>query len=162
MYVVVALGIWCTAADQRLQIIQVLDHYRDTDSFSPSLNIWMLYIPISLTQILASPLFSPYSPHGQDLDEEAEEATPVSEVRFDTVTQSVMYQTLSALAYLHSQKIAHRDIKPNNILLTEDGCVQLIDFGIAWKDPENDGTRRGDLWPEPRDKMYFEVSTGCV
>ena len=36
-----------------------------------------------------------------------------------------------ALAYAHSQKIIHRDVKPANILLTRSGDAMLSDFGIA-------------------------------
>ena len=43
----------------------------------------------------------------------------------------VLEKILSALGYLHSQGLIHRDIKPNNILLREDGEPILIDFGTA-------------------------------
>jgi tetratricopeptide (TPR) repeat protein len=40
-------------------------------------------------------------------------------------------QVLSALAYAHGRLIVHRDIKPNNVLVTQGGVVKLLDFGIA-------------------------------
>ena len=46
-------------------------------------------------------------------------------------------QMCSALAYVHSQGIVHRDIKLNNILLAPDGRVVLSDFGISKVSDEN-------------------------
>jgi len=40
-------------------------------------------------------------------------------------------QGLAALAYAHEHHIIHRDIKPANMMLTPDGVVKLMDFGIA-------------------------------
>lgn len=40
-----------------------------------------------------------------------------------------MYHVLEALDFARSKNIAHRDIKPQNILLTTDGKVKLVDFG---------------------------------
>ncbi|WP_124054500.1 Stk1 family PASTA domain-containing Ser/Thr kinase [Arcanobacterium ihumii] len=38
---------------------------------------------------------------------------------------------LSALEYSHQEGIIHRDIKPGNIMMTQDGKVKVMDFGIA-------------------------------
>ena len=40
-------------------------------------------------------------------------------------------QLIDALAYAHEQRIIHCDIKPDNIILFDDGRVRLADFGIA-------------------------------
>ena len=43
-----------------------------------------------------------------------------------------MYQLFRSLAYIHSQGICHRDIKPQNLLLDPDsGILKLCDFGSA-------------------------------
>ena len=43
----------------------------------------------------------------------------------------VLEKILSALGYLHAQGLIHRDIKPTNILMSEDSEPILIDFGTA-------------------------------
>ena len=35
------------------------------------------------------------------------------------------------MAHAHARLVVHRDLKPGNILVTADGQVQLLDFGIA-------------------------------
>ncbi|HEU4592942.1 MAG TPA: protein kinase [Steroidobacteraceae bacterium] len=40
-------------------------------------------------------------------------------------------QVCSAVSYAHQHLVVHRDLKPNNILVTADGSVKLLDFGIA-------------------------------
>lgn len=43
----------------------------------------------------------------------------------------IMKQMASALSLAHKNHIIHRDVKPQNILITEDGVPKLADFGIA-------------------------------
>ncbi|XP_078508805.1 serine/threonine-protein kinase 36 isoform X2 [Lissotriton helveticus] len=45
--------------------------------------------------------------------------------------QDIACQLVSALYYLHSHRILHRDMKPQNILLGKGGVVKLCDFGFA-------------------------------
>jgi len=55
---------------------------------------------------------------------------PGSLLPVDQVVQ-ILYKCAKALHYAHSRGVVHRDVKPSNILLTQDGDVRIVDFGIA-------------------------------
>ena len=44
---------------------------------------------------------------------------------------NVVLQVARGLAYAHSHKVIHRDIKPGNLLLAKDGTVKILDMGLA-------------------------------
>lgn len=45
--------------------------------------------------------------------------------------QTIIYNLLCAIKYLHESKVIHRDLKPANILVNEDCSVKLCDYGLA-------------------------------
>jgi serine/threonine-protein kinase len=71
-------------------------------------------------------------------------------------------QILSALSYAHKQNIIHRDIKPANMMLTPQGVVKLMDFGIARSSSDGalttTGTTLGSLNYMPPEQVRGEAA----
>src|SRR5579863_4530526 len=69
-------------------------------------------------------------------------------------------QVLGALSYAHKQNVIHRDIKPANMMLTPDGVVKLMDFGIARSGSDRSltltGTTLGSLNYMPPEQVKGE------
>ncbi|MEX0875720.1 MAG: Stk1 family PASTA domain-containing Ser/Thr kinase [Actinomycetota bacterium] len=54
-------------------------------------------------------------------------------------------EVLAALAYAHRTGLVHRDIKPGNILISDEGKVQVTDFGIARAEAGSTMTQTGTI-----------------
>lgn len=57
----------------------------------------------------------------------------------------IMTQLTSAIACAHDSNIIHRDIKPQNVLIKEDGIVKITDFGIAMALNSNELTQTNSV-----------------
>lgn len=86
-------------------IVQVFDHFKEGNAYY----IVMEYVDgISLEDLIKKRRF---------LSNEA--------------TLLIFSETCKALKYAHDQMVLHRDIKPANILISKDGVVKLVDFGVS-------------------------------
>lgn len=56
---------------------------------------------------------------------------PADGVRDEPTLAGIGFQIISGLRYLHEQKILHRDLKTENVLLSMNGYVKLCDFGVS-------------------------------
>src|SRR5690606_7077174 len=64
---------------------------------------------------------------GRSLDEHLRKKGKLNNVE----SENIIFQVASALKYLHSKEVLHRDIKPQNFRIQADGTVKMLDFGIA-------------------------------
>ena len=73
-------------------------------------------------------------------------------------------QLIEALAYCHEEGVIHRDVKPQNVIVTSRGRVVLVDFGLAkLVDPDNPRTRtvmRGIGTPEYAPPEQYDTKEG--
>ncbi|WP_207083256.1 serine/threonine-protein kinase [Nocardioides sp. S5] len=81
------------------------------------------------------------------------------------VVRSVLAQASLALGVAHEAGVVHRDVKPANILVREDGVVKLTDFGIARAMDAIGHTRVGEMLGTPNyispEQAVGEQATGA-
>jgi serine/threonine protein kinase len=83
---------------------------------------------------------------GTPLDKVIRRDGPLKAERFCQIFR----QLCDAVAYAHERNVVHRDIKPSNVLLTADGTVKLMDFGLANPLDTDSSEPRGIIAGTPR------------
>jgi eukaryotic-like serine/threonine-protein kinase len=66
-----------------------------------------------------------------------------------TEVRSILGQAALALGVAHEARVIHRDVKPANIMVREDGLVKLTDFGIARALDASGHTQHGEMLGTP-------------
>lgn len=98
--------------------------------------------------------------YGKRLDEVITQSKRLSE---DQVLDWAR-QLMEALTYCHEQGVIHRDVKPQNVIITSRGQAVLVDFGLAkLVDPDNPRTRtvmRGLGTPEYAPPEQYDTKEG--
>ncbi|MEP6688690.1 MAG: Ig-like domain-containing protein, partial [Gemmatimonadales bacterium] len=78
------------------------------------------------------------------------------------VVRSILHQVGSALTYAHRSRVVHRDVKPGNILIDEEGNAIVTDFGIAKAAERPSRTLTGALVGTPAYMSPEQCSGGEV
>jgi len=59
------------------------------------------------------------------------DGSPVGQFLSEKSIKSILKDSIEGIEFLHSKGVLHRDLKPQNLLICEDGSAKIIDFGVS-------------------------------
>ena len=124
------------------QIVALLNAYLlPSPSLTPTFDyvLFMPYYRLPLSALLNSPSFVP------------PKIASSTQSDFSVLAHTLIWQMMDAVRYLHANGIAHRDISVGNFVLSDEGRIVLIDFGISVEEGN-----------EAPGEMSCEIGTGSV
>ncbi len=75
---------------------------------------------------------------------------------------AILWRVLKGLEFAHSKGVIHRDLKPDNILISKDGQVKIADFGLAILEEAPRLTRQGTIVGTPAYMPPEQISGGDI
>jgi tetratricopeptide (TPR) repeat protein/serine/threonine protein kinase len=82
--------------------------------------------------------------NGRSVRDIIEERDSIVQVDVDYMLE-IFLDVCEALEYAHQKKVIHRDIKPDNIMITQEGRVKVMDFGLAVLENRHSLTEMGQV-----------------
>ncbi|ESS70472.1 protein kinase [Trypanosoma cruzi Dm28c] len=125
----------CNTTSREMNLLRVLKHVNIVELFDyhvvPDGTLIMLMPVIAYDLVSLIRLWRNGGPRG----EPSAGRMPLPTIK------CIFRQLLTGLAYLHKERVIHRDLKPTNVMINEKGVVKIIDFGWArfcparWRGP---------------------------
>ncbi|RNF10648.1 putative protein kinase, putative,cyclin-dependent protein kinase [Trypanosoma rangeli] len=125
----------CNTTSREMNLLRILKHKNIVDLFDyhvvPDGTLIMLMPVVAYDLVSLIRLWRNGGPRG----EPSAGRMPLPTIK------CIFYQLLTGVAYLHKERVIHRDVKPSNVMIDEKGVVKIIDFGWArfcpprWRGP---------------------------
>jgi serine/threonine protein kinase len=113
---------------REMRILGRLDHENLVRAFDAGHDAMVYYLVTELVP-------------GIDLRRQIRKYGPLDE----STAASIFLQVARGLAYAHAQGVVHRDVKPGNILVMDDGRAKVLDMGLAGSTLEAEAVRLGRI-----------------